>query len=553
MGDPVEEALRRILGGAVTQSAPRLRVPGNLVDVIRAVEGQTGVPFEIIAGVIQTNGTTGTSGDWPVGVTPDLIAQVANTLSEARPSPYSDWRVTARSVFGASRPSWLERFDSIVYARDDKGNPDTSRPEWLEREPSVLSPDATKITIPYLGAGIGGQTIDLRGPQKNLTRSDFAEALRKGLMSPAQYQQALIDSGFSEEEAALVALLDAPSGGAAGVDVEDVRDYAQRFLGRDMNDEEAGRYVGMSAAALRAALISQPEAAEWRKNGEAVQRAHGWADGIWQTFYGTTPTNAEVLEIVKRGHTPDSLRRYLADQPYGGTTLGTLKAAREIADKYAFEYVGRKADEGEINWLITNKVTTPEAVSAYYEQLKTRIDSGDPTFAWAADPATWRASQSQLQSIWQQAGMLGKIDPNVVNQAVTEKWDAQRAQQYVDALPAPGLTGITVGEASRVRAIAQKWKDIYLPGDPLTREELSLFVNKNSEDMRRYYRSLPADMTAYPGTPMSKPEEQKSQTTKPDKPAPPPEKPAPPTRTPIRTDRGLIDPGDERTDAVMVR
>lgn len=459
MGLTAEEIARAILGGAAPAS-PRLRVPSNLVPVIEAVSDQTGVPFEVIAGVIQTEATSGTSGDWPAGIVPELIVDVALRLKGGlgpRGEAYAgDWRLKVREVFGGGRSSWMDRFDSIVYARGKDGKADYSRPEWIEREPS--QPISGKTRVPKIG-DVGGYYIYPEG-------------------------------GEPRERP---------------VDIADVYQWFDSFTGRPPSEAEARKYVGLTYDAMRASILALPESQRWRQIAPQVQETRRWADSIFFDYYGRAPSIDEVVEISQRGHTPESLKRYFAEQPYGGTTLGQFRATRSLADDYARRMIGRESDPGEVNWLITHNIGTPEGIEAYYEQLRTRIETGDESFAWAVDPRTWRQRQSDLASAWKQAGLLGDPPPQMVNRSLAEKWDAERTEDEISALPAPGFAeGTTVGQVNRVRSIASRYKAALFPGQDVTKSELQLLMNEHPEEVRRYYRSLPAETHFKPDAPAPK-------------------------------------------------
>jgi len=454
-----------LLGGgeSTTTAQPKLRVPSNLVPVIEAVERETGVPFEIIAGVIQTNGTTGTSGDWPGGITPDLIVDAALRLQRSVPAGGADagnWRIAARNAFGGSRATWLDRFDSIVYPKNKDGSYQYDNASWIEREPQ--QPIGGKTRVPDLGGGVGGGYIYPGGA-------------------------------------------DGPVG-PQPVDIGDVYSAFNGLVGRPPTEAEAQRYVGLSGDALRGALLALPEARTFRQYGEQIGQTRRWMDNLWFEFYGRAPTNDEVIGVVNGGYTPDALERKIRAEPIMGTTRGAYADVRTLANKYAREQLGRDADESELNWLMVN-LTQKDAsgktlvapndrsVSSFYEQVKGRLESGDPNFIWAAAPEAWRAAQQTFQNVWSRSGLLGTVDQTLVNEALRQGWMEQDIQDYVNDLQAPGFQqGIKVGEVIRVRDIANKLKSGYLPGQPLTKEEMTHFVAWTPLQMDDYYRSLPVAM-----------------------------------------------------------
>ena len=479
---PGEPGYAGPVGGTAT--APRLRIPGNLVDVIEAVSNWTGVPFEIIAGTIQTKYTTGTSGDWPSKITPDVVADVALRLQRSVPAHgpnVGDWRIAARDAFGEGRSTWLDRFDSIVYPTVG-GKPDLSRPTWIEREDTSFD----------------------TGP--GATRSDLEQALKRGVIDLGTFRSRMRGLGYSDPDIDLFLATDMAAVGPRPVDIADVFSAFDALVGRKPTEAEAQRYVGMSGDALRGALLTLPEARQWREFGEDIQQTRRWMDQTWFEFYGRAPTNDEVIGVVKGGYTPESLERWVREQPIMGTTRGRYQDVRRLADAAAQDIIGRDADEGELNWLMENltrrdasgqivSAPTADSVAAFYTQLKQRVETGDPTFAWVVAPEQWRSAQAQLQQIWTRAGLIGEPDPRTVNEAFTRGWTIHDMEDHVNSLPAPGFAqGVTVGEVGRVRRIASTLKEGYLPGDPLTKEEMAYFVAWTPLQMRDYYRSLPVAM-----------------------------------------------------------
>lgn len=287
------------------------------------------------------------------------------------------------------------------------------------------------------------------------------------------------------------------TGTAAGADIQDVYDYFESFIGRaPKGDSEAQPYVGMSLAALRVALENTPEGQVYRQYGDQIKSIKQQATQLWRQYMFRDPTTEELVNAVKGGlDSTDKLEAWLRNQPYGkGSTLGTYSDVRQAALTYAQQFLGRNPDSAgqEINWLISQGFTRPDEVSAFYEQLKDRQITGDPNFSWVGNPDQWKKTESEIQSVWQQEGLSGTVDPRLVNQAVSGGWTTDQMKDYVDNLPAPGFAeGITVGQVNIVRSYASKWKEHYLPGETLTTAELQRFIGMTSDEVQGYYRSLP--------------------------------------------------------------
>ncbi len=489
-----EQILQALLGG-LAPPTPRLKVPGNLVDEIKQTEARTGVPFHIIAGVIQTNYTTGTSGDWPTTINSKIINAVADRLIGAAPlrGPVSEagWRVRANRQFGGSRPTWLDRFDSIVYARDKAGEPITTKPEWIEREPG-------------------------RERDRALTRSDYERALKEGLINPSQFESALRGMGYDDEEIALVVGMQGRGGGptaaekrlAAPVTPDDIAQLYDNYLGRAPENQGAieGR-LGRSYGQVAMEIQSSPEAAWWRLYGLAITKVKSWVTNAYEKYVGRQPTNAEIKSALDRGYTPQALAQYLASRPIDPSdptkgTLGQKAGLSSSASQYANQYLGREADPGEVSFMLQNCISTPDQVSAFYEQMQQRQQTGDPAFAWVGNPQQWRDMQTSLASAYKSAGLTEQVDPHLVNQAITEKWGKDQITQMVDAKPAPGFAaGVTVGQVNRIRPIADNWKATWYPSQAATPEELRHFIDgkMDSNQMHDYYGNMPSTTATAPG------------------------------------------------------
>ena len=433
---------------------PDIRIPQNLVPVFEAVSTDTGIPVGILASVIRMQ-----LGGFPNTLMPGQIIEVGRALRD-RAGPRGgdflrdpsapdwldvptavDWVAVATAVFGKGSPRWRQRFEEIW------GPPELDdKDRWVYDSINPFPGESFKT--PVLGAGIGGQRVVVDSERPPL--------------------------GLSEDA---------------------VWRLFQAIVGRKPDDAEVRAYTGMRADAAEHILSATGEAREWRVLEGRVREVRRWADSLYAEYLGRAPTNEEATEITQRGHTPQSLERYLAERPYGGTTIGAYREVRRLAEQYARREMGRAPDEGELNFMLTSGITSPESVSAFYEQMRQRRETGDPAFAWAADPVAWRARQRDLQSVWRSLGLQGEVGPQLVNRAASENWSEDVAREAIGALPAPNYPeGWTVGEVNRVRAVAKPWKTHYFPGEDVTREEVLQFRGVGPEAVRVYYRSLPANM-----------------------------------------------------------
>src|SRR5205807_1669380 len=95
------------------------------------------------------------------------------------------------------------------------------------------------------------------------------------------------------------------------------------------------------------------------------------ADQDYIDILGRLPTPAEYADILAHGFTPVTLSDHLRAQPNPnapGTTVGQWVDARAAAVKWANATLGRDPSDGEINWLIQNKVPiNDESFSAFFE------------------------------------------------------------------------------------------------------------------------------------------------------------------------------------------
>lgn len=373
-----------------------IKVPGNYVPIIDQVSQMTGVPFSVIAAVIQSQ------VGWPNTIIPQQILQVGQKLAQAHdqsdpndPSWSPDWSVVAANIFGSGSEAWRSRFNDIY---GPSGISDTER--WVY-DTNNQSPRESFVT-PDFGGGIGGDRV----------------------------------------------------AGVGGV--------GKQPLIPGLSDDSA----------------------------QAVQRV---ADSLYLKYLGRFPTNAEYLDLSKNSYTPAQVEEHLRAAPYNGTTVGQWQDAKSSADKYAQDRFGRDADPGEVNFLVSNDILDPESVSAYYDQLRTRRDTGDPTFAWVSNPTTWRDTEKTVDALWKRAGLTGTVDPHLVNEAITGKMSQDEITTRIEALPAPGFAvGTTVGEVNRLRDLATASKKSLLPTEGVTKTELDRFIAQKAspEDILGYYRSV---------------------------------------------------------------
>lgn len=463
-------------GGGTTLSEPgrQLNIPGNILPWIEDASASTGVPVPVLAATVyRETGWAKLDEDYGpalVLLAARDIAQQHQALADSDSSFGTDvsgglngWINAAAGSGSRSGGNATAYRNSILSALGLDANTVksvgrvgfTEDSLWTQGTDKALPDTSKSRTIANLFGRIGGNSIDLRTPAvTSLTNINDAYRLFKGL------------------------------------------------TGRDpKSDAEVRPYIGMTNTQTENAISALPEAVDWRKYGSKVGDAKRWAESIYVNLVDRLPTTDELKEIVDRGYGPNTLEAYLRRQPYGTGTIGQLADARKVADQVAQKELGRPPDEGELNFLVQNGITTSDSISSFYEQLRQRKETGDPSFAWVGNPKQWRDMQATVDQIWKHSGLTSAVDPHIVNDAITAKWTADDIQNYVDNQPAPGFqTGVTVGQVNRIKPIADNWKATWYPTEKASQEELRHFITGgfDSEQIHNYYGNMPSTTAPAP-------------------------------------------------------
>jgi hypothetical protein len=220
------------------------------------------------------------------------------------------------------------------------------------------------------------------------------------------------------------------------------------------------------------------------RTAASVQRI---ADNLFIEYFGRYPEDDEYRWIVNSGlMNTDRLESWLRIQPYGeGFTLGDYHDIRDAMESAFTKILRRRATPEEIHFALVNHIPPGDA-DALAEQTR------DHT-VWGTDPDSYRERRSELQQMWNGLGLKGKVDANLVNNAITGGWSDEEIMDKLADQQAPGFPdGFHIGEVKRIRDVATQWKNHYFPGERLTEDEIRLFQGKDGQAMRAYYRSLPA-------------------------------------------------------------
>jgi hypothetical protein len=467
-------------------------IPWNILSVVRDASRQYGVPEWVLIAVLQQENSSFNPkaiNKNPGGSVDYGIAQINDF-----------WRLPA---FGGNKDALIACANDVSCAIDYLAQDTRGVFENERRQPAEGAPESDDVL--WLNAAANWHTPKRESRDWSDYRERLSDLTERGYIPSGKKDITPDKPKKPKAETAAQKRLRAPS------TIQDVYDLFDELLGRaPESDTEAqgwGR-VGVPYGVVRADIAAGPEAALWRQYGPRIKDARSWANSIFRQYTGNEATNAQMRDLIDSRYTPDTLEAHMRAQPGPGGqgTLGQIADVRDSAAQYARQFLGRRPDEGEINWLATNfknadgslRAPTADEVSGFYEQLKTRMEKGDPSFAWVADPQTWRDQRDSLQRTWESLGLRGKVDPRTVNDAISGKWSDDETRERFEALPAPGYPeDYTVGEVNRVRAIAQPWKKHYYPGEDVTREEIMLFRGvkgvEGNEAIRHYYRSLPAD------------------------------------------------------------
>jgi hypothetical protein len=285
------------------------------------------------------------------------------------------------------------------------------------------------------------------------------------------------------------------------VDIQTAYDLFNAYYGHaPANDQEAidSGLIGMEYGLAIQKIENTPEAKTFRESGAKLAAVKPWADALYKKYgIDHAPSPTELKDILDRGYNQDTLEAKLRAQQVPGSTVtvGALADARQLANKWAQSIEGRDASEGEVQWMLSNKVPINDLnISAFYQQMHDHA-------VWHGAPDDWLAAQKRAQTIWQQYGLPGKVDPNMVNSIIDGKLTDPQFTDVVKKQPAPGFPdGVTVGEVDRLRQLAESVKKTLFPGEGVTDAELHSLIGKSPDDIRTYYRSIvpPKSATGLP-------------------------------------------------------
>jgi hypothetical protein len=404
------------------QTRKSLVVPGNVMPWVEDAADQFGVPRDLLAAVVYQHSRFS-------GLTPGIVAQVAARLADS----YDQQSYTSHTLSGEGEQDpfevWLDAAADFAYGGHDSASAQAYRAQ--------------------LGRVYGGKKIvdEVRGGKKTgrvTVQSPTGITLGADIKLPAgKFTTARFPGGIG--------------GGAA---------YGPGGSG--------------GAAAAKPIIPGLSDDA-----ATAVQRV---ADPIFLKYYGRFPTVDEYIDMSRKGFTQQQLEQHLRNQQNPnapGTTVGQAFDMRDLANKWANSTLGRDASEGEVNFMLANKIpANDDHISAFFEQVRDHA-------VWQGDPVKWRAMRDRLQTQWNKLGLTGDVDPNTVNDALAGKWTDQQAADHFRAMPAPGYpAGTTVGEVDRLRTLASNAKSTYFPGEVVSDSELKALQGMTPDQILQHYRSI---------------------------------------------------------------
>lgn len=421
-----------------------------------------GVPVGILAAVVKA-----ATGSVPNTLQASQIRQIANNLSSAYQQsggdPYvgsdADWSKVATKVFGGGDTQWQKKFDKVY----DKVEGDTDDNRWSYGE--IGTPPKGKITTPFIGGGVsGGETFVIPG-------GDAPAVPTTGENSPA--------------------------------DIADIYQLFKTYLGRTPhNDAEAIGYgrVGRTIAQLRQELQGQPEAIQYRES-LGKQNLIPWADNIFQQFLGRHATTAELDSIIRNGWNPEQTTTYLKSQPYGTTptitlingipkvvTVGDVSNLKTAMTASYQKILGRDPTASELNFAAVNGVPTNHT-DALAEQTRDKT-------VWAGDPDQYTMARANIQKQLAGYGIqvpVSAIDPKLVNQAVTGKWNDDQIRAAIGSGQAPGSpAGTTLDTYAATKKTAEGIWGSYFPNQKMPLADVNKYLGLTADQIAAQIGAMPS-------------------------------------------------------------
>lgn len=434
----------------------KIKIPSNLVPIVDSVAQATGVPFSVLAAVIQAQNPA-----W--NLQPSQIATTGNLLNRAigdfaGPGGVADWASVAGHVFGSDNANYNRRINELLNT-DEYGpvgsEDDASR--WDYTDPVTPLKNGANLGGPA-GSGLSGGTAGGTTPTT-------------GDNSPA--------------------------------DIQDIYGLFKTYLGRPpQSDAEAQGYgrVELTIGQIRQELQSQPEAQMYRE-GLTRQNAVPWADNLFQQNLGRHATAAELDAVIKNGWNPEQTTAYLKSQPYGATptialvngqprvvTIGDATNLKDAMTRSFQKVLGRDPTAGELNFAVTNGIPTNNT-DALAEQTRDKT-------VWAGNPDQYTTARANIQRQLAGYGItvpLSSIDPNLVNQAVNGKWSDDQIKSAIGSGQAPGSpAGVTLDQQATTRKTSEGIWNSYFPNEKMPTSMVNQFIGQTPDMIAKQIGSMPS-------------------------------------------------------------
>lgn len=434
----------------------KIKIPSNLVPEVMLAAERTGVPFPVLAAVIQAQNPA-----WNLSTA--QIGQVGNKLASAGSFPGEggqDWASAAGYVFGGGNSNYAKRINDLLQI--DTGGPDKTGYGPVGTDDEERWDFTDPVTPLRNGANLGAGLVPIQTSGGAPTTGDNSMA-----------------------------------------DLSDIYALFKQYVGRPpQSDAEAIGYgrLGLTVGQIRQELQGQPEAKQYRES-LSKQNAVPWADNIFQQNLGRHATSEELDAVIRNGWTPDQTQAYLRSQPYGanptvaivnGTprvvTVGDAANLKDAMTRSYQKTLGRDPTPGELNFAVVNGIPTNHT-DALAEQTRDKV-------VWAGNPDLYTLTRANIQRQLAGYGIqvpLSSIDPNLVNQAVNGKWTDDQIKASIGAGQAPGAPqGVSLDTQAQTRKTVEGIWNSYFPGTRFDPASANKYIGQTPDMIAKQIGALPS-------------------------------------------------------------
>jgi hypothetical protein len=171
-----------------------------------------------------------------------------------------------------------------------------------------------------------------------------------------------------------------------------------------------------------------------------LKRQYGAIYQLWSQYFGSFPSNEQVLSIAHSGGDASQWEQTIRAMPshIPGINAGAYSDAKAIADKVSQGIYGHQASDDIIKDLIDKGDANPSGAQYYYDQLPLQPGKNiAPTVynllyksAEQHTQAVWNQVPSpiDLHTVWQKEGSPGAITPTQSQQVVNPQQQSTQPQ-----------------------------------------------------------------------------------------------------------------------------